>query len=71
MMHANEEPIAQNWSQAFALNPPSSLKAVCCMTWNTYTPPPVRAHPREDHPPPTPGGRLPSDGPPPPALNRT
>jgi hypothetical protein len=33
-MHANEEPIAQNWSQAFALNPPSSLKVVCCMTCN-------------------------------------
>jgi hypothetical protein len=29
LVHANEEPIAQNWSQAFTLNLPSSLKAMC------------------------------------------
>ena len=35
------------------------------------TPPLVVPHPREDDPPPTPWGRLPSDGPPPPPGDRT
>ena len=38
-MHANEEPIAQGWLQAFAWNPPSGLKAVCFASLRFLGPP--------------------------------
>ena len=51
-----------------AQRPPRIGNVQCCFIWYIQVPPLVLPHPREDGPLPPPGGRLPSDAPPPTPL---